>query len=295
VIAASHRISPVALATSALMHAAVAVCLFTALPQPPVHMRPQPIEISVDVAAAEPAKASPTPGNVAAALPAPPPLAAEAPADLARPPPDPAAPEIATRTTTPLAPPGPPGPPAQQAVTAGTVPPPQPALEQMLPSVEAPPAPSARDFTGKAPRTAPPPAAKAARPQAPVPKAHMPRAASAAASHVARSPAASAESDGNRRRAREDYLWQIIRKLSQYKVRPASREASDQGLVVLRLTLARDGRLLGLALARSSGFPDLDRGVIETTRAASPFAPPPAAIAHDPVTLIVPIRYVHDR
>jgi protein TonB len=123
----------------------------------------------------------------------------------------------------------------------------------------------------------------------------MPQAPSAATSHAARSPAASTEGDGNRRRAREDYRWQIIRKHSQYKGRPASRAASDQGLVVLRLTLARDGRLVGLALARSSGFPDLDRGVMETTRAASPFAPPPSAIAHDPVTLIVPIRYVHDR
>jgi protein TonB len=166
----------------------------------------------------------------------------------------------------------------------------------MLPSVEAPPAPSARDFVGSESHTAPPPAKKeAARPRAPVPKAHMPRAVSAAVGHAVRATAASSESDGSRRLAREDYLWRIVRKLSQYKVRPASPEASEQGLVVLRLTLAHDGRLIGLALAHSSGFPDLDRGVMETTRAASPFAPPPAAIADDPVTLIVPIRYVHDR
>lgn len=297
-IAASPRISPVALATSALMHAALAVCLLAALPGTPPRERPQPIEIFVDVAAARPANASPTSRNMAMELPAPPPLAAEAPADLAPPPPDPAAPEIATRMTTPLTPPGPTGPPAQQAATARMVPPPQPALERMLPSVEAPPAPSARDIVGSAPRTtAPPPAVtkQAARPQAPVPKARMPRAPSTSASHAARLPAASTESDGNRRQAREDYLWQIMRKLSQYKVRPAVRETSEQGLVVMRLTLARDGRLIGLALARSSGFPDLDRGVMETTRAASPFAPPPSALAHDPVTLVVPIRYVHDR
>ena len=297
-IAAPHRISPVAFATSALMHAALAVCLFTALPRTPIHVRPQPIEVSVEVAAAQPAMASPTWRGMTMAmeLPAPPPLPTEAPADLAQPPPDPTAPDIATRTAAPLAPPAPPGPRAQQAATARAVPPPRPALEQMLPSVEAPPAPSARDFAGRESHAAPPPVKeKAARPQAPVPKAHMPRAPSAAAGHAARSTAASAESDGSRRLAREDYLWQIIRKLSQYKVRPASREASEQGLVVLRLTLARDGRLIGLALARSSGFPDLDRGVMETTRTASPFAPPPSAIADDPVTLIVPIRYVHDR
>ena len=277
------------------MHAALAVCLFMALPPLPTHLRPRPIEIFVDAAAAEPAKASPMTRDMAMALPAPPPLATEAPAEFVPSPVDPAAPEIATQTAAPLAPPAPPGPPSQQAATTRSVPPPQPALEQMLPSVEAPPAPSARDFVGGAPRTAPPPAAKAAKPQAPVPKARMPRAPSAAASHAARSPVASTEGDGNRRRAREDYLWQIIHKLSQYKVLTASREASDQGLVVLRLTLARDGRLVGLALARSSGFPDLDRGVMETTRAASPFAPPPSAITRDPVTLIVPIRYAHDR
>jgi protein TonB len=296
VIAASSRISPVALATSAVMHAALAASLLSALPRMPVHLRPQAMEITVDLVAAEPAKAARSPPDLAMELPAPPPPATAAPAAFGSPPPDPAAPEIATQTMAPLAPPAPPGPRAQQAATARTVPPPRPAPERILPSVKAPPAPSARDFDGSGPRTAPPPAAaKAPRPQAPVPKPHLPRAAAATAGHAAGSSSTLTESDGGHRLAREDYLWQVIRKLSQYKVRAVARDSSEQGLVVLRLTLERDGRLIGLALARSSGFPDLDRGVIDAARAASPFAPLPPGIADARTTLVVPIRYVRDR
>ncbi|WIM09122.1 energy transducer TonB [Enhydrobacter sp.] len=294
-IATPSRISPVALATSALMHAALAASLLSALPRMPVHLRPQAMEIAVDVVAAEPATAAQSSRNLAMELPAPPPPAIAAPAGFGSPPPDPAAPEIATRTMAPLAPPAPPGPRAQQAATARTVPPPRPALERILPSVEAPPVPSAQDFAGSGPHSAPPPVAKAPKPQAPIPKAHLPRAAAAAAGHAARSSLPLTGSDGGRRLAREDYLWQVIRKLSQYKVQPVSRAASEQGLVVLQLTLARNGRLVGLALARSSGFPDLDRGVMDAAHAASPFAPLPPGIADASTTFVVPIRYVRDR
>jgi protein TonB len=70
---------------------------------------------------------------------------------------------------------------------------------------------------------------------------------------------------------------------------------SDMASAFARASAARDGRLLDLALARSSGYPDLDRGVMETVRQASPFVPLPPDIAADRYTLIVPITYVHER
>jgi periplasmic protein TonB len=48
-------------------------------------------------------------------------------------------------------------------------------------------------------------------------------------------------------------------------------------------------------LARPSGSPALDRGVIDTIRKASPFAPLPAEFAADSHTFIVPIDYTQER
>lgn len=59
--------------------------------------------------------------------------------------------------------------------------------------------------------------------------------------------------------------------------------------------MGRDGRVLGVSLARSSGFPGLDRAVMDTIRRASPFAPLPADIAQERYTFIVPISYMHER
>jgi hypothetical protein len=59
------------------------------------------------------------------------------------------------------------------------------------------------------------------------------------------------------RRAEERYVWYIAQKLSQHQqfVRNVSTEA---GSLVLRITIARDGRLVDVGLSRSSGLPSLD-------------------------------------
>ncbi|MPZ34790.1 MAG: TonB family protein, partial [Rhodospirillales bacterium] len=44
-----------------------------------------------------------------------------------------------------------------------------------------------------------------------------------------------------------------------------------------------------------SGSPALDRGVMDTIRKASPFAPLPAELAADSHTFIVPINYAQER
>jgi protein TonB len=73
-----------------------------------------------------------------------------------------------------------------------------------------------------------------------------------------------------RGQAVNDYLWQVARKFSQYRYYSNDRE---EGTVVARLTIARDGRLLGVSVAQSSGFATLDKGVVETIQAAAPYAP----------------------
>lgn len=306
-----RRISPVAFATSALMHVLIASAFLSALPQRQIRAPLPAVEITIDMAAVQPAEAAtrpqasdteqpaPKPTPTALHLPEPPPLATHAPVAFEPSSPEAVAPEIATRTMAPRLPePAPPGPLQQQAAVAPQTPPPSPALEQVLPTIEAAPAPSARDFVGDQPRTAPPTTAKASTPRAPTPSRALPSEPKRAPARAAPSPAAPASTEadeGRQRQTRQDYLSQIIRQLSQHKVRTASPAAGEQGLVVLRLTVARDGRLVGLALASSSGSPDLDRGVMETAQKASPFAPLPAEITSVPYTLTVPISYVHDR
>jgi TonB family protein len=161
---------------------------------------------------------------------------------------------------------------------AATPPPaPEPSLERSLPRIEAPPPPTRQDFAKAVPSSVP----KAATPQPAAPRSAPSRSAEAGAA--------------GHRKAQQDYLWQIIRKLSQHRFYSSSREASEQGTVVTRMTVARDGRLIDVSLARSSGFPGLDKGVLDTIREASPFAPLPAGLADDRYTFIVPINYVHER
>jgi protein TonB len=89
-----------------------------------------------------------------------------------------------------------------------------------------------------------------------------------------------------RGQAVNDYLWQVARKFSQYRYYSNDRE---EGTVVARLTIARDGRLLGVSVAQSSGFATLDKGVVETIQAAAPYAPLPAVIPGEPVTFLLPV------
>ncbi len=90
-----------------------------------------------------------------------------------------------------------------------------------------------------------------------------------------------------RGRAIDDYLWQVARQASQYRY--YSSERREEGTVVARLIIARDGRLLGISIARSSGFPVLDKGVLETFRAGAPYPRIPNDIPGDPVTFTLPV------
>jgi protein TonB len=95
--------------------------------------------------------------------------------------------------------------------------------------------------------------------------------------------------------AEQDYLWRIIQKLSQQRLSPQSRENAENGVVVARLTIAHDGRLLDVALAASSGFSSLDASVISAIRKASPFPALPPDIDAGQRNFVVPIGYSRER
>ena len=88
-------------------------------------------------------------------------------------------------------------------------------------------------------------------------------------------------------RAKDAYLWQVVRKFSQYL--PDLREKNEGGTVVLRFVIARDGRLVDANIVKSSGVIALDRGMLETLRAASPYPPFPSDLQGSQIVFTQPI------
>jgi periplasmic protein TonB len=276
------RMSPTAAVTSVVLHAGVALAFLSELPpQQTLAAEQAAIEFTVDLSTPAPAEPQEAPAK-------------EPPAPPVLDRPDEPEPEQLQAMAAPAA--G--APPMESTPEATPEPTPEPApeptpgtrLEEALPPVEAPPPPlAAREFAKGAPAAAPKPPAPQPQPRAQAQSPTQPQPAALARAAQQRVP------DASQRKAQEDYLWQVIRKLSLLRFSPQSREANEQGVVVARLTLARDGRLLDLALMKSSGFAGLDKGVMDAIRQASPFTPLPADIADDNYTFILPINYMRER
>jgi len=277
----------------------------------------------------EPPEAEPSiePPKLAAPVPEPEPDPSQPPPQVAEPKPEPAQPPVQVaepeaetpKPTVQAAEPTPePAQPAAQAPEpapvprqeAAAVPPPQPppapaapepSLEKMLPPVEAPPAPlSMHDFA----KVLPPPAAPPRPPPPPPPQHTTPQPSTLAPSPLQRSPLSSASrqppptgaatsafvnpaQNAATSRVKDAYLWQVVRKFSQYL--PDLRQKNEGGTVVLRFAIARDGRLVDASIVQSSGVIALDRGLLESLRAASPYPPLPPEIPGSQVVFTQPI------
>jgi TonB family protein len=184
-----------------------------------------------------------------------------------------------------------------------TPPPPEKPLEKILPPVEQPAAPlTMRDFVKAAPPRPPPPSPPIHRP--PPPQQHPqqlqpsplsqkppPTEQREASVSTFQNPAAAY----NHARVHDDYLVSIARRMSQYRFVPQSMKGLNaQGVVVLSLVVARDGRLLNSSIARSSGNRPMDLAVLETAQKAAPYGPLPSEISGNSATftLSVPYRFV---
>jgi protein TonB len=193
-------------------------------------------------------------------------------------------------------------PPPPQQEAAATLrpeaqPPAEPPLEKVVPPVAMPPAPlTMRDFINVMPPP-PPPSAPPSPHQQPAPPQHTlqhsplstgptptpPGSSSGAVVSTFVNPAEA----GGQTRAKDAYLWQVIRKFSQYL--PDLRDKNEGGTVILRFVIARDGRLVEASIAKSSGVVALDRGLLDSLRAASPYPPLPPEIPGAQVVFVQPI------
>jgi len=90
-----------------------------------------------------------------------------------------------------------------------------------------------------------------------------------------------------RDRAADEYFWAVIRKFSQYL--PDLREKNQGGTVVVRIVIARDGRVIEAGIAKPSGVAALDKGMLEAIRTAAPYPPLPPELPGDQFVFTQPI------
>lgn len=317
------RMSPTAAALAVLLHLATALALWWVSPlnHRAAEFEDQAIDVTIEQPKPAPPpvqEAKPSPPPVAAKLPPPAPPKA-APAPLGLPPPSPttaetpkqAAPKEAMQPPQPQQQPKPQEPPSepqkeekeqqqqQQALAPQETVPPPPPLESSLPPLEAPPPPlTSKDFPKPPPQAPTRPqthAAPAAPQQQPLrPSPLSPPQQRAPGGSQATAPSATFVNPAdqyNQSRVIDQYLWSVANKISQYRYH--SNQANEQGTVVLRLVISRDGRLLDVSIARSSGILNLDRGLIEAARAAAPYAPLPSVISGPQVAVTLPFASVY--
>ncbi len=277
--------SPSALALAALVHGAAALALWWMAQHPP--RLPANPEV-VDVTFEQPVKPPP----VAKALPS---ESKPLPPLLGIPPPAAITADKATQVP-PKAPELAPQKPME------TLPQEAPSLEQTLPPPQAePPAPSDNAFAVPKPATpaqpTPPAKAAAARPNPPsqnqirssplTPGTQRRPPAVARGEEASASPFVNPADVYNRARVGDNYRWQIVRKLANYRFK--ADVPVREGVTVVRIVVARDGRLLNIAVVRSSGFPTIDQGVVAGVRSGSPYDPLPPEIKGDTATFDLPL------
>jgi protein TonB len=177
-----------------------------------------------------------------------------------------------------------------------TPPPQEEVLEKVLPPVEPPREPlTMRDFVKVLP---PPPVPPVQHPppqqhaQPPRPSPLSPKPPSQEQQQASVSAFQNPADAYGHARIHENYLEAIARRMSQYRFVPRSMKGlNTQGVVVLHLVVARDGRLLSSAIAKSSGNPPMDLAVLDTAQKAAPYGPLPPELPGNSVTFVLSVPY----
>ena len=93
-------------------------------------------------------------------------------------------------------------------------------------------------------------------------------------------------------RQERNYFAVISAHLNRRKTYPAeAKQARQQGVVVVRFRIDRDGRVLSADIKRGSGHALLDDATLELLRRVSPLPRIPRSIDRDELTLSLPIDY----
>ncbi len=91
-----------------------------------------------------------------------------------------------------------------------------------------------------------------------------------------------------------DYISHLIRTLLEYHKYPvASRKFKEEGTVIIKFTIDRQGNVLSSAIKTSSGYPTLDQAALQALSDAIPLPPVPPKLfrGRDRLPLEVPFEY----
>lgn len=92
--------------------------------------------------------------------------------------------------------------------------------------------------------------------------------------------------------AMADWQGQLLGHLKTFRRYPRQAEsARQQGIVLVGITVDRNGQLLKANIRQASGYPLLDAEALATVRRASPLPPPTAEIPGDPVIAEIPVQF----
>ncbi len=185
----------------------------------------------------------------------------------------------------------PPDRPPPDQPTPPDPPPEAPSLDVPMPAPSAipdvvPPVPPAKPPQPHASRT-PSPRPAVAKP-APQAAASPPAAAAAAPDRAPPGPAASPPSG----QAVASWQSELLARLARFRrFPPDAQRRGEQGVVLMRVTMAKSGQVLSMAMAHGSGYADLDAEAQAWITRAEPLPAFPAEITVQTMELMIPLRF----
>jgi protein TonB len=94
------------------------------------------------------------------------------------------------------------------------------------------------------------------------------------------------------RQVTKSYLRELRNQLEHHKVYPATaRRLQQEGEVRIQFTIAGDGRIYDIRLAKSSEFSALDKSALQAVQSIPFFKPIPAILKKDFWNIEIPIQY----
>jgi len=182
-------------------------------------------------------------------------------------------------------------------------PPPEPQVQTPPLEPQAEPLPLPEPKLPKlAPTPAPHPAVTLPAPQPPKPKPKVKRAeppplpqpqSAPLAPPAPSAPAATPQIPTNSSpAARASWQAQLVAWLEKYKRYPrVAQEQRQQGVVHLRFTIDREGKVLASEINKSSGFELLDEEVLALIQRAQPVPAPPPEVTGTRIEMLVPVSF----